>query len=70
MDKRVSLRERLNSMSPEELRAALRATAKGDRTHRATWLATINPSYQEAMAIWEENQEVYAAATAEAKSKN
>lgn len=65
--KRSSLRDRLAAMEPSEIRAAMRATAEGDRTYRADLVSLIfgDDDHFEVSKILEEDWEAYIAASEE-----
>ncbi len=69
-EKRMSLRERLAKMTPEELREALRRTAEGDRTHRADFLSQIVDDRAEALGVLYKQWDSLAAATEEMNTKH
>lgn len=62
-----SLRERVASMTPDELHAAMRATAEGDRTYRAKLLLIVfdDDDRLEVTRILEEDWDRYVAAAQE-----
>ena len=60
-----NLRERLKTMTPEELRRGARAAAWGDRTHRAAQLAQFDDDRDEALQVLLECWDALAKAAAE-----
>ena len=59
--RRLTLRERLARMTPEELAAALRATREG-RERDAAFLARIDLDYEEALEVLHESWDALIAA--------